>query len=236
MTAQDTLNIGAGSHTEAWWREATKSGLRRWSGNCHGAAHMLVAANDATNHKLLGQRARARYGMWIGPIHAQSPFANRATLGMTHHGWVELADGQIADPTRWAFEHVEPYVYVGPSDYYDQGGDALREALHGDKPFPVDTCELGKCTHEQHRVELTPMFIEEVMCVDENDLLDFDGDELMGQPNATLTDEQLFWLCNLPIKRWKACFDSKAVARYLVRDGHSVYFPVDTLDALDVKG
>src|SRR6185369_10603201 len=77
-----------------------------WPGNCtyiaHAAAELIVA--------------REVYGMWDGPIAKGSLFEGRA---FTHHGWLELPKklpsdkATVVDPTRWAFEMVKPYIYIG---------------------------------------------------------------------------------------------------------------------------
>lgn len=74
----------------------------KWKGNCFGIAGALVAK------KLV--EGVAVYGFYHGPIAKTSMFAGRA---FTHHGWVLQPDGTVVDPTRWVFEDVEPYIYVG---------------------------------------------------------------------------------------------------------------------------
>lgn len=41
----------------------------------------------------------------------------------TERAWVD----PIIDPTRFAFDGKEPYIYVGPNDCYDAGGNVWRE-------------------------------------------------------------------------------------------------------------
>jgi hypothetical protein len=72
-------------------------------------------------------RGKARYGIYHGPISEESIFAGRE---IAHHGWIERRT-TLVDPTRWVFEHVEPYIYVGPKGNadYDFGGNRLREKM-----------------------------------------------------------------------------------------------------------
>ena len=68
---------------------------------------------------------RPEYGIWHGPIHPDSLFAGRP---LARHGWIRLPNGEIADPTRWVFENVDPYLFVGPDpdNFYDLGAARLR--------------------------------------------------------------------------------------------------------------
>lgn len=62
----------------------------------------------------------AVYGHWIGPVSPKSHFARARGLPFVPHGWILLKDGRVLDPTRWVFENVEPYLYVGsPPDSLD---------------------------------------------------------------------------------------------------------------------
>ena len=95
---------------------------------------MANACNEAgiINGKL-------RYGHYTGPIHPNSLFKKNIGIGFCQHGWVELTDNQIFDPTRWVFENVNPYIYVGKNDYYDVGGNKFREASRKEPPEYLDT-------------------------------------------------------------------------------------------------
>lgn len=86
-----------------------------WAGNCKGIADAMVEHMDING--------KAVYGLWVGNIDPDSMFAGRA---VTHHGWIRCKDGKIIDPTRWVFECNRPYIYIGESDYYDEGGITLK--------------------------------------------------------------------------------------------------------------
>jgi hypothetical protein len=98
--------------------EAIKWPVEKWPGNCYGVAGAI--------HKAGLVKGRLCYGIFHGYIDPNSCFGNRA---FTHHGWVERRT-TIYDPTRWVFDGVAPYIYVGPKDddNYDFGGNALRKA------------------------------------------------------------------------------------------------------------
>lgn len=87
-----------------------------WKGNCYAIATAIVEDGLI--------EGKAEYGVWEGPIAEGSYFYGKL---ISRHGWIRLPDGQICDPTRWVFENVAPYIYVGPDDYYDMGAARLRE-------------------------------------------------------------------------------------------------------------
>lgn len=91
----------------------------QWPGNCYFVACAMVEA------KLV--RGKPRYGIYDGAISEHSLFAGRQ---VTRHGWIERRT-TLVDPTRWVFESVEPYIYVGPRDNpdYDFGGNRLKKSL-----------------------------------------------------------------------------------------------------------
>jgi len=81
--------------------------LEQWSGNCFAIATKLTTSG------LVPSGSRAVYGHWLGPIAPASSFAARAHLGLTGHGWILTEDDQVIDPTRWVFEAVPAYIYIG---------------------------------------------------------------------------------------------------------------------------
>lgn len=99
-----------------------------WEGRC---AEISSALADA-------YRGEAVYGHWVGPVVDGSPFAYAQSTGFAQHGWIEMPDGSIVDPTRFAFEAAEPYIYIGENDHYDRGGNAFRMAEVGEPPEAED--------------------------------------------------------------------------------------------------
>lgn len=97
--------------------EAIKWPVEQWPGNCYGVAGAI--------HKAGLVRGRLCYGMYFGYIDPESCFGPRA---FTHHGWIERKS-TLYDPTRWVFDGVDPYIYVGPKDdeNYDFGSNRLRK-------------------------------------------------------------------------------------------------------------
>jgi hypothetical protein len=99
-----------------------------WAGCCFGIA------TGAVEKKLVPKGSVAVYGHWKGDVHPESMFFAASGWGFVQHGWVQKPDGTVCDPTRWVFEHVKPYIYDGPADHYDVGGNALRMRMLGSAP------------------------------------------------------------------------------------------------------
>lgn len=78
-----------------------------WKGRCHEIAMKLVQDG------LFPPGTRTEYGGYFGPIVPNSYFAARRHVGICRHGWIRLPDGRVVDPTRWVFEDVTPYLFVG---------------------------------------------------------------------------------------------------------------------------
>ena len=97
----------------------------KWKGRCYAIACAIVEFNLV--------EGTAVYGHWTGPIAATSLFANRRDLGFCHHGWIILKDGRVLDPTRWVFESVDPYIFVGEDlgDVCECGHAADEHAASG---------------------------------------------------------------------------------------------------------
>lgn len=99
-----------------------------WAGRCSDIAI------GAVEHRLVPKGSVAARGHWLGPVHPKSMFAASSAAGFVQHGWVKQPDGTVCDPTRWVFEHAPPYIYVGPSDHYDEGGNGFRMRRLGGAP------------------------------------------------------------------------------------------------------
>lgn len=99
----------------------------KWKGNCYAVATAI--------HKAGLIDGKVEYGFWLGPIAEGSHFENRP---LTRHGWVRLPDKTIYDPTRWVFENVAPYIYVGEDDHYDPAMRSFRRRDRGIESFAVE--------------------------------------------------------------------------------------------------
>jgi hypothetical protein len=195
-----------------------------WPGNCNAIAIKLMESG-------LVDGAVNRYGHYYGPV-SHRWFAWRDSP-FQRHGWLEKPDGTIVDPTRWAFTGEEPYIYEGPNTpEYDWGGAGLRSAMQSAFPRECDPTELVHKNCKDERVELTPLFVQDVLpkdmfgdpVVEMDD--PFDDDPPRGQTNTTLRTCQVFWIANCAPRDLGT--DGKAIIRDLIKHGHGVKVPVDT--------
>lgn len=165
-----------------------------WKGNCY------AIAKKAVDEKLIP--GTAVYGMWHGPIAKGSYFEERGQrVPFVQHGWILLPEGDpsgvICDPTRWVFENVRPYIYLGPSDHYDEGANELRrhepppefDALDGSTQTVVFRSEvLGSAAWT---------FVEKLLHLDQympEPAEDSEDEYEIG----TVSVEMLFWIANRP--------------------------------------
>jgi hypothetical protein len=84
-----------------------------WPGHCYCIA---MAMWRHPRIKLMGA---VHYGKWLGEI-APGSFYDDEKKAMAGHAWIEEVDGTIIDPTRYVFEGVRPYIYVGSCDLYGE--------------------------------------------------------------------------------------------------------------------
>lgn len=100
--------------------EAAIGPAHTWAGNCFGVADALVKAGLI--------EGSAVYGHFHGHIDQGSMFHG---IGLVHHGWIVTPDHFVIDPTRWEFEQVPPYLFLGEPEHedYDEGGQRWRIKL-----------------------------------------------------------------------------------------------------------
>lgn len=111
--------------------------VRDWVGDCFGISLAICDRGLV--------EGRPVHGYYLGPVHpacAVTPptvepddpaerMAMVYAFNLTHapygiekyeQGYIALADGRVMDPTRWTFEMVRPYIYVGPGTDYRPAG------------------------------------------------------------------------------------------------------------------
>jgi hypothetical protein len=184
--------------TPAAIADAINFPLEQWPGHCTGVANACLQAKIV--------RGRLCYGHFIGGIAKTGHFAGRP---FTHHAWIELKDGRVWDPTRWVFEDVEPYIYIGPNDHYDFGGNAINEAFRPPYPAVADPTERPLLLKLSKQVRLA---IGHVI-----GQTDWDG---------WATPHQIHWLGNINITRLPARH-VKALFREVIRLGYAAHIPQD---------
>jgi hypothetical protein len=181
-----------------------------WAGRCHEIARAMLAA------KLVA--GVDRYGHYYGVVAPAHPYAG---MPVHQHGWIETPGGLVVDPTRWAFELVEPYIYCGPGDEYDPGGQRWAASLIS--PYPA-----GPHDEAAESPDLTPEQRARVRAIVQLDVRGTARDrlaKLTGGQTADFTIEQVFWLANLPVSWWGR--DAPAIYEALAAAGHKATIPVD---------
>jgi len=211
-----------------------------WAKNCDLISHLIVKSGVLEGLGHGGGWFVVRRGHWLGPIGPRSAYADRAGLPFHAHSWIQgnglsiidpvrhkqllvrtdtpsrtdLADAMIVDPiidpTRFAFTGEAPFIYIGPSDYYDAGGNRWRMATMRSVPVPSYRAQ-------DQRIELdlpheTWRFI--AMLVAGN-----------GYPFGVATFPMLMWVGNLPLQVLGD--HAKPIFQALVRAGHGAIAPLD---------
>jgi hypothetical protein len=176
--------------------EAIGLPVEKWEGNCYGIASLLAKSGLV--------EGRPVYGHFLGEVSEKSEmWSARSRHPFVQHGWVELEDGRILDPTRWSFEGVEPYIWVGDAgEEYDEGGNELRAMMMSPWPFFDDSEH-----DETYMLELLPEIVDELDGIgaqlrDPLDPEQMERDSLdSSHMRIDVTREQLFWLANVPVNR-----------------------------------
>ena len=148
--------------------------VEEWAGNCHGISELLLT------HGVV--KGKLRYGHWTGPVSSDTDFS-KYPKGLVRHGWIELPDKRIVDPTRYVFESVEPYIYVGENDYYDAGGNVFRK--ENMRPVP-------QFSESEKQVILASEDLAEQFIFESLGRVAENG-------SVPVTIKQAFWLANLPL-------------------------------------
>jgi len=106
-------------------------GALAWVGRCYEIAAKLLEQSDTENSILqdrFPEGTRLCYGHYLGERSPDGLYPYNPNLPFEQHGWLELPDGRIFDPTGWAFASSTPELYIGPADDYDEGGNKYRSA------------------------------------------------------------------------------------------------------------
>lgn len=159
--------------------QASKTMSRLWHGNCYGIACAIVESELVDGV--------AVYGHYLGEVNPNGYWGNRDHHPFIQHGWVQLDDGRILDPTRWSFENEGPYLaLIGPDDPkfedYDEGGNSWREAMR--MPCPSTTTKPKVALDVRSE---TRQYIEQQLPE--------------GMAFEDITMDQVFWLANTPYQQ-----------------------------------
>lgn len=182
-----------------------------WKGHCHEVACRLLELKLVPGVE--------RYGHYYGPVRAGYFTPGRPFY---RHGWVEARPGVVVDPTRWVFEARRPYIYVGPGDDYDPGGERLAASMVG--PYPSSKL-LGD---DNDRFDPQAFEDREAGRVTDLDLPEEARlwvAHLTNGQAGDFTFGQLMWLANLPLS-WHGPH-ARAVYEAFERAGQSALVPID---------
>lgn len=103
-----------------------------WIGHCHLTSSKILKSGIITGNLV--------YGHYHGPIHEDSIFSMDVNPS---HGWIELGDDTICDPTRWVFDNVEPYLYMSKKSNADYQKVDLKEITTLSPKKSSDECSLN---------------------------------------------------------------------------------------------
>lgn len=218
--------------------EAIGIPIEQWAGNCFGIACAMVEAGIV--------EGTALYGHWIGPIHPRSYFSSRAGHRFCQHGWIETEDGEVVDPTRWAFENKDPYIYIGIEE--DSDVTPCQHCGHiGDEHTGnfFSECKVEGCDCPDYEREVWPYDEggNRLRCAMRKPLPDpNDGErefeldvsppalshvlQLLNEAQPLFTSRQLHWIATLPyddLGPWV----SEIYAAYNKLSHFKAYIPLD---------
>lgn len=156
--------------------------FEKWVFNCYGVASTILKSGVLQEIEDTFGPIKLCHGMFRGEIAPNSPFK---TL-LAQHGWLELEDGIVIDPTYWVFEGVEPYVRVASINDYDLGAtDLKRRVLKNINPPEFGEIDAAVKWHDSDPFA--------------NDAVD----NLLGThshiKDGLISKQQAFWLANLPL-------------------------------------
>ena len=156
---------------------------RLWAGRCYEISCSVIAAGLVDGV--------AVYGHYLGKIHPHSMFAS-GPADFCRHGWIVLkSDARVLDPTRWVFEAVDPYLYLGSAGDYDEGGDRLRTSLT--TPCPAFSADTGA---KKTVYDFSSRILSAGAWIHVRQLVGGRGKHLARRE---LSGGQVFWLANLPL-------------------------------------
>ena len=191
--------------------------VEQWKGNCYGIACTMVSELKIPN-------ARAVYGHYHGPIAPGSFFKSHRGQLVTRHGWIVMEGKLVIDPTRWVFEDVDPYLYIGEvNDEYDEGGDQIRQEWNDVRPAPRYGSD-GDRDAVLHLHGESLVFVTQLMPDSPVKLIPGETVE-HAKATVTLNVPQVFWLANL--SRHKLGLHAVEVYQAPVDAGQTAAIPWD---------
>lgn len=171
----------------------------QWEGQCYGISVKVAP--------LVG--GQAVYGHYLGHVNSKGYWAKHAHLPFIRHGWVVLPDNRILDPTRWSFENVKPYIWLGENDgSYDRGGNKARKAFQPPPP-PLDATD--STVYLGH---MSKPAVDHCCALLESD-----------RASALFGMRQLAWIANCPVDQLEPY--AKDIFQAIVYAGWGAFIPID---------
>ena len=154
--------------------EAIGVPAENWKGRCYEISCMITDSEVIPGVPV--------YGHYNGKAKKGTLFGDYPVI---RHGWIVNGD-TVIDPTRWVFEGVEPYIYVGSTSEkeYDRGGDNFRLRLKSLSLNPMPAYDEGERTFELTR-ETDKLLFTEILS----------SDILVSKVSFS----QLLWAASLPL-------------------------------------
>jgi hypothetical protein len=181
-----------------------------WKNHCYEIACAVVESGLVDG--------RACYGMFLGNVAEDSGWDQERA--MHRHGWIELEDGRIFDPTRWCFESAKPYIWLGENcGDYDEGANVLRSMRTTPCRELVSPTAFSKASG-LHDLELSPAAAGHLWALSER--------KIARNAGGLIVDiGQCFWIANLPYVLLEP--HNKEVYLELARGDHpgKVLVPID---------
>lgn len=211
--------------------KAIRCKSRNWHGNCYAIACKIVESGLV--------KGRPVYGHWFGKVAKTGYWADRRNQPFQRHGWVELDDGRILDPTRWSFEDEEPYVYIAEltSPFLCNCGHVTEEHEHGFfrkcsececLDFETESCEYDEGGNRLRMMTKNPppQFhkSDKVVHLEMRTEARLFMMGILGQPQE-ITVPMVFWLGNLSLQDLGPF--AKDIYKSLVNAGWSSVIPID---------
>ena len=194
--------------------------VNRWKGNCYHVAYRIVEED------VLMTDCRAVYGHYLGYISKHSIFRNRRGMPFCQHGWIELSNGDIVDPTRWVFEARDPYIaFIKKDDVvageYDEGGNEWRHATQNPPPvYNADDKQVSFRYDEFDKLDGRTY------------VLGLLGDK--RKEIDSLSQSQIFWMANLSLQTLGIF--AREIYAYIESVGCDAFIPWDNKNkAFEIK-
>lgn len=179
--------------------------VEHWPGKCYEVACAMIQAFR------WGARAAPVYGLFKGHISSECTLFS----GMARHGWIQLQDGRMVDPTRWVFRAKAPVieVFVPGSDAFDQAREDYDEGAQALAAFST----LPEMDSRQPAHTL-PKFLQEI----------WSRVTIEVCPPETASVNQLAWLVRTAASR-VTIHESIELCAWYERQGLDGLVPVDLL-------